>query len=233
MYWAANDSTPRLVRGGGSDEAGVVAPEDRSEAGSESVAACEEEFLDGTWQVVVLQAAEDKVPVEHLHLFGTRRGSNKCKGDLAAVLVYDHALDDTAVTRIALHLKAKYRIEPLDAEQRWADRIPRNLLMRPHGDDLSAGAPMVPPGHSEMARPLHQMLPGRRLHHRGTTATKLVQGGDRTPSYRHGGPEHSDTSVADRWKGGEGRRDASGLCGRTSDGRRTVRRRTLWSSGDT
>ena len=126
----ANDSTPRLVRGGGSDEAGVVAPEDRSEAGSESVAACEEEFLDGTWQVVVLQAAEDKVPVEHLHLFGTRRGSNKCKGDLAAVLVYDHALDDTAVTRIALHLKAKYRIEPLDAEQRWADRIPRNLLMR-------------------------------------------------------------------------------------------------------
>eukprot|EP00960_Hanusia_phi_P063027 765337-Hanusia_phi.AAC.2 len=96
-------------------------------------------LFDGTWQVVALQA--ETAPLEHLHLMGSRRGSNKCRGDIAEVLVYDHCLGDDEVEKVFAHLKTKYCIQSAEADSTSEDKVPKELLVR-RIKDIHASTPI-------------------------------------------------------------------------------------------
>ena len=82
---------------------------------------------DGQWKVLVLQSHRLQGT---LHLMGTRRGYNKCRADLAEVLVYDSVLPEEEVHQVATHLKCKYRIDPPDPTAAPDEKISKSLLVR-------------------------------------------------------------------------------------------------------
>ena len=82
---------------------------------------------DGQWKVLVLQSHRLQGT---LHLMGTRRGCNKCRCDLAEVLVYDSVLPEEEVHQVATHLKCKYRIDPPDPPPAPDEKISKSLLVR-------------------------------------------------------------------------------------------------------
>lgn len=97
--------------------------------------------VDEKWQVVVVQ--RDASVEGHIHLMGSRRGANKCAGDVAEVLVFDKPLAPDQILRVASDLAQRCRIQPPRPKREPLGKVSKEMLVK-RMRELQAAYPLGP-----------------------------------------------------------------------------------------